>query len=55
MNSILERIAYHKSEEITKAKKNKPLNSLMQPTSIERRDFIAALKPTVYSCHYCRN
>lgn len=46
MNSILQRIARHKLEEIANAKKNKPLNTLlMQASSIERRDFIAALKP----------
>ena len=44
MNSILEQIAQRKLTEIAKAKKNKPLNSILNPTSIEHRDFIAALQ-----------
>lgn len=43
MNSILERIAQHKREEISLAKKLNPLNSLPPPRS-ERRDFIGALE-----------
>jgi indole-3-glycerol phosphate synthase len=43
MNSVLERIAQHKLEEVASAKKAKPLNSLPQP-HLERRDFIAALE-----------
>jgi indole-3-glycerol phosphate synthase len=44
MNSILEQIAQHKLEEVSKAKKNIPLNSILNPSSIEPRDFIAALQ-----------
>jgi len=46
MNSILQRIAQHKSEEVAQAKKTKPLNSLLMNPSREQRDFIAALKPS---------
>ncbi|MCL9683480.1 indole-3-glycerol phosphate synthase TrpC [Legionella maioricensis] len=45
MNSILQKIAHHKREEIAQAKKSKPLNSLLVQPSINRRDFIAALQP----------
>lgn len=45
MNSVLQRIAQQKLEEVATAKKAKPLNSLEQP-QLERRDFIAALKDT---------
>ncbi|WP_454784097.1 indole-3-glycerol phosphate synthase TrpC [Legionella sp. WA2024007413] len=44
MNSVLERIAQRKQEEVALAKKNKPLNLLAEQPSMERRDFIAALK-----------
>ncbi len=44
MNSILQKIAHHKSEEVTQAKKIKPLNSLLQNAAIEQRDFIKALQ-----------
>ncbi|USQ13216.1 indole-3-glycerol phosphate synthase TrpC [Legionella lytica] len=43
MNSVLERIAQHKLNEIAQAKKVRPQNSLEQ-SQWERRDFIAALK-----------
>ncbi|KTD47689.1 indole-3-glycerol phosphate synthase TrpC [Legionella quateirensis] len=43
MNSILQRIAQHKLEEVAHSKKNKPLSSLSKEHSIERRDFVAAL------------
>ena len=45
MNSILEKIAQHKFEEIAQAKKTKPLNSILNATVREYRDFIAALLP----------
>lgn len=44
MNSILERIAKHKLEEVAVAKKNKPLHVLSKQQPGEIRDFIAALK-----------
>jgi indole-3-glycerol phosphate synthase len=44
MNSILQRIAQHKQEEVAHSKKNKPLSSLPKEHSIERRDFLAALQ-----------
>ena len=43
MNSVLQRIAQHKLEEVARAKKEEPLNSLQQ-SSLARRDFISALK-----------
>ncbi|MGL5743104.1 MAG: indole-3-glycerol phosphate synthase TrpC [Legionella sp.] len=43
MNSVLQRIAQHKQEEVARAKKSKPLNSLEQQPIMPRRDFIAAL------------
>lgn len=43
MNSVLQRIAQHKLEEVALAKKTNPLNSLPQP-HLERRDFITALR-----------
>lgn len=43
MTSILERIAQHKATEVANAKKNKPLNALV-PSSLERRDFVGALR-----------
>lgn len=46
MNSILQRIAQYKAEEVALAKKNKPLSSLSRAASLENRDFIAALKST---------
>ncbi len=45
MNSILQKIAQHKSEEVAQAKKIKPLNSLLQNAAIEQRDFIKVLQP----------
>lgn len=44
MNSMLQRIAQHKQEEVALAKKNKPLNMLLQQPIMDRRDFIAALQ-----------
>ncbi|CEG56326.1 indole-3-glycerol phosphate synthase TrpC [Legionella fallonii] len=44
MNSILQKIAHHKLEEVAKAKKIKPLNSLLQTPTLARRDFIKALQ-----------
>ncbi len=44
MNSILERIAKHKLEEVAVAKKNKPLHVLSKQQPGEMRDFITALK-----------
>lgn len=44
MNSVLQKIAQHKREEITFAKKNKPLNVLEQNPQVDKRDFIAALR-----------
>lgn len=43
MNSVLQRIAQQKLEEIALAKKKKPLNLLRQQPIMERRDFINAL------------
>jgi indole-3-glycerol phosphate synthase len=43
MNSVLDRIAQKKWEEIALAKKTKPLNVLKQQPIMERRDFITAL------------
>lgn len=43
MNSVLQRIAQHKLEEVARAKKENPLNSLQQ-SPFARRDFISALK-----------
>ncbi|CAM4486296.1 MAG: Indole-3-glycerol phosphate synthase [Legionella sp.] len=43
MNSVLERIAQHKLNEVAQAKKLHPLSSLEQ-AQWERRDFVAALK-----------
>lgn len=44
MNSILERIAQRKHEEIALAKKLKPLSALQENPSIEHRNFIEALQ-----------
>lgn len=44
MNSILLQIAQHKSEEVIKAKKNKPLNALKDQEVSPQRDFIGALQ-----------
>ncbi|AWN74765.1 indole-3-glycerol phosphate synthase TrpC [Legionella anisa] len=44
MNSMLQRIAQRKQEEVALAKKNKPLNVLIQQPLMERRDFVAALQ-----------
>ncbi|PWY54820.1 indole-3-glycerol phosphate synthase TrpC [Legionella qingyii] len=43
MNSVLQRIAQRKQEEVALAKKNKPLSVLAEQPLMERRDFIAAL------------
>lgn len=43
MNSVLQRIAQHKLEEVALAKKTTPLNALPQP-QLARRDFISALR-----------
>lgn len=47
MNSILQKIAEHKSTEVAQAKKNNPLNSLHKQLKEHQRDFIAALKPAM--------
>lgn len=44
MNSILTRIAAHKTEEVSKAKQQRPLQNLMESISLPVRDFIGALK-----------
>ncbi|HHT0593759.1 TPA: indole-3-glycerol phosphate synthase TrpC [Legionella anisa] len=44
MNSMLQRIAHRKQEEVALAKKSKPLNVLIQQPLMERRDFISALQ-----------
>ncbi|RUR16889.1 indole-3-glycerol phosphate synthase TrpC [Legionella sp. km535] len=44
MNSILQRIAQHKQEEVAQSKKDKPLSSLANEHEIQRRDFLAALQ-----------
>lgn len=44
MNSVLQRIAQRKQEEVALAKKNSPLSVLAQLPLMERRDFIAALQ-----------
>ncbi|KTD30811.1 indole-3-glycerol phosphate synthase [Legionella moravica] len=44
MNSILQRIAQHKQEEVAQSKKDKPLSSLSKEHDIQRRDFLAALQ-----------
>lgn len=44
MNSVLQRIAQHKQEEIAFAKKSKPLSLLIEQPLMEQRDFIAALQ-----------
>ncbi|WP_454781195.1 indole-3-glycerol phosphate synthase TrpC [Legionella sp. WA2022007384] len=44
MNSVLQRIAQRKQEEVALAKKNKPLSLLTQQPIMDRRDFIAALQ-----------
>ncbi|KTD82821.1 indole-3-glycerol phosphate synthase [Legionella waltersii] len=46
MNSILERIAQKKLEEVEAAKQNKPLSTLELDQSPPIRDFVAALKST---------
>lgn len=46
MNSILNDIAQHKLEEVSIAKKNKPLIAFKDQPLLVRRDFIAALKPS---------
>ncbi|MBL7479945.1 indole-3-glycerol phosphate synthase TrpC [Legionella bononiensis] len=44
MNSILQRIAQYKQEEVAHSKKIKPLSSLSKEHFIEKRDFLAALQ-----------
>ena len=44
MNSILDRIAEHKTLEVNAAKKNKPITVLAQQAVEQTRDFTAALK-----------
>lgn len=44
MNSILDRIAEHKAQEVSLAKKNKPLTTLAQQTTEPTRNFTAALQ-----------
>lgn len=44
MNSMLQRIAQRKQEEVALAKKNKPLDLLTQQPIMERRNFITALQ-----------
>jgi indole-3-glycerol phosphate synthase len=43
MTSILQQIAQHKLEEVSHAKKNKPLTALLDTPPMEQRDFIQAL------------
>ncbi|KTC88653.1 indole-3-glycerol phosphate synthase TrpC [Fluoribacter dumoffii] len=43
MNSVLQRIAQRKQEEIALAKQNRSINYLQQQPVMERRDFVAAL------------
>lgn len=45
MNSILQKIAQHKLEEVASSKKSRPLSVLKDQPLLDRRDFIAALKP----------
>lgn len=45
MNSILQKIAQHKLEEVSTAKKTNPLNALKDQPLLDRRNFIEALKP----------
>lgn len=47
MNSILNRIAQHKLEEVSLAKKRVPLSTLPKAPLLERRDFIKALQSNV--------
>ncbi|HRD69656.1 MAG TPA: indole-3-glycerol phosphate synthase TrpC [Legionella sp.] len=47
MNSILQKIAEHKKQEISAAKKMRPLSSLNDQPLLPSRDFIAALTPTL--------
>jgi len=47
MNSILEKIAEHKTEEVAKAKKIKPLSSFSDKPSFNQRNFTGALKTKV--------
>ncbi|RUR12076.1 indole-3-glycerol phosphate synthase TrpC [Legionella sp. km772] len=46
MNSILDRIAKHKNQEVNLAKKNKPLTALNQQKTEPTRNFSQALKDT---------
>ncbi|MFI4963303.1 MAG: indole-3-glycerol phosphate synthase TrpC [Legionellales bacterium] len=45
MTSILQQIAEQKAQEVARAKKSHPLNTLPQQPPQDLRDFIAALKP----------
>ena len=45
MTSILQRIAEHKTQEVSAAKKKMPLSTLRDQPLGEQRDFISALKP----------
>ena len=47
MNSILQKIAEHKKQEISAAKKMRPLSSFNDQPLLPPRDFSAALTPTV--------
>lgn len=46
MTSILQRIAEHKADEVSLAKRNRPLSSLLAEAVEKPRDFIAALRTT---------
>lgn len=46
MTSILQRIAEHKAGEVSLAKRNRPLSSLLAEAVEKPRDFIAALRTT---------
>lgn len=50
MTSILQTIASHKQEEVSKAKQKCPLNSLLLPKPEEKRDFINSLKVKTKAC-----
>ncbi len=47
MNSILQEIAQTKLEEVSISKKNRPLDALKDRPVLDRRDFVAALKPSI--------
>lgn len=48
MNSILQRIAEHKTQEVRLAKKNNPLHSLEYRDTLQSRDFTAALQGFIH-------